>query len=123
MRRILLVEDEIEILRVEKQFLERNGFEIVAASAGRRAIDMIASGEKVDLAVLDVKMPDMTGFDCLKEIRKIKPDLPALFLTGSIDKSRHVEVLKTLNCEPDDVLQKPIDLNELIGHIKEKLGG
>ncbi len=123
MHRILLVEDEIEILRVEKEFLERKGFEIVAASAGRRAVDMVAAGEKADLAVLDVKMPDMTGFECLKEIRKIKPGIPALFLTGSIDKSRHAESLRSLNCEPDDVLQKPIDLNELVEHIKSKLGG
>jgi DNA-binding response OmpR family regulator len=68
-------------------------------------------------------MPGMIGFDCLKEIRKIKPDIPAIFLTGSIDRSRHIEELKALNCGLDDVLQKPIDLNKLIGHIREKLGG
>lgn len=123
MRRILLVEDEIEILKVEKQFLERNGFEIVAASRGKRAIEMIAAGERVDLAVLDVKMPDMTGFDCLKEIRKIRPGIPALFLTGSIDKSSHIKDLKALDCELEDVLQKPIDLYELIDRIKRKLEG
>lgn len=75
----------------------------------------------MDLALLDIKMPDMDGFSCLEEIRKIKPDLPAIFLTGSIEKLMHLESLKALNCSLDDVLQKPIDLNALIERIKTKL--
>ncbi len=123
MHRILLVEDETEILKIVKQFLERNGFDVIAASTGRKAVDIVASGEKVDLAVLDVKMPGMNGLDCMKAIRKIKPSLPAFFLTGSIDRAKYMEDLETLGVDPEDVFQKPVDLYELVGRIKERLYG
>ena len=123
MYRILLVEDEIEILKVVKEYLVKKGFDVVSAPTGRSAVDIIASGKAVDLVVLDVKMPQMTGFDCLKEIRKIKAGIPAIFVTGGIDRIRYIDTVKSLGCEIDDVLQKPVNLHELIDRIKSKLGG
>lgn len=122
MNRILLVDDEPEILRAVEEFLTRNGFDVVCALEGQKAIDLIDSGARVDMAVLDVKMPGMNGFDTLREIRKRREGLPALFLTGSINKMMHYDDLRSLGYDIDDILQKPVNLNELIKEIKKRLG-
>ncbi|MBD3379159.1 MAG: response regulator [Candidatus Omnitrophica bacterium] len=121
MRRILLVEDEKEILKAVGKFLEKEGFSVTAASSGREAVEKLRAAKKPDLGLFDVKMPGMSGFDCLKEIRKNIPGLPALFLTGSIDIKKHKKVLGELGIGMDDVLQKPVDLYLLLEKIKSRI--
>jgi len=118
---ILLVEDEIEILMALEKFFTSQGFTPVAVQTGSKAIEIVNSGTKIDIAILDLKMPGMMGFDCLKEIRKIKTDIPVIFLTGSIHKARYADTLKSFNLGIEDVLGKPIDLYILLEEVKKRL--
>jgi two-component system, cell cycle sensor histidine kinase and response regulator CckA len=119
MHRVLLVDDEDAVREVLERFLLKVGFEVIAASSGKEALDLVASGAAFDVAVLDIKMPKMSGLVCLKEMRKLRPGVRVILLTGSIDWAKHLRDLRELGYGIEDVLQKPIDLFELKNSIEE----
>nr|WP_202385944.1 response regulator [Alteraurantiacibacter aestuarii] len=80
--RILLVEDEDMVRAVAERALSRQGYEIVTASDGDEGLEQVQAGEKFDLVVSDVVMPSMDGPAMAREIRKLQPDLPVLFMSG-----------------------------------------
>ncbi len=123
MRKILIVEDEKELLKVLEKFLAKKGFEVLTASGGDQALEMIKSAENIDFIILDIKMPKVSGFDVLKEIRKFKKDIPAVFLTGAINKTKYSDVVKSLGCSIDDIIEKPVDLYKFLDIIERKLKG
>jgi len=83
-KRILVVDDDDHVRKLEQAILERPGYEVSSASSGRETLDRLAAGESYDLIILDVMMPEMDGFEVC---RKIKADprtreLPVIFLTA-----------------------------------------
>ena len=117
--RILVINDELEVLRVIEEFLSKQGFSILIVSGSEKAQEVLGSEEKIDLIVLDLKMPKMSGVKLLEKIRESKPNIPVIILTGSLYVERYKEDLERLNCK--DILFKPLDLNLLLEKIKEKL--
>lgn len=79
--KILLVDDEADILIVMKKLIESWGYEVISVSNGKDAIDAVTA-KKADIIILDHLMPGMSGFDTLKEIRKFNTKIPVIMFTA-----------------------------------------
>jgi len=106
---ILLLEDDIQLSDTVKQFLELKGYEVYAAYDGVQA-EEIAYEKHIDLMLLDVKVPHVSGFDFLKQLRSEGKETPAIFIT-SLNSVEDVEKGFDLGC--DDYIRKPFALKEL----------
>ena len=115
--KILIVEDNALLVQTLEDFLEESGFTCKTAMRANDALKLCYE-EKFDLYLLDVKLPDMSGFDILKALRDAKDDTPAIFLTSLQDK----ESLKEgFAMGADDYIKKPFDLDEVIWRINALL--
>ena len=118
MKKILLVDDEEDILEFLKYNLEQENFEVLASTNGKDALKKIS--QKPDLIVLDIMMPEMDGFELYELIQKDKKsqDIPIIFLTA---KSGETDEIKGLNLGASDYIQKPISPKKLIARIRSNL--
>ena len=116
MKSILIVEDEQTISRVLAVYLKHEGYEVVQAFDGKEGLRLFTQ-EQHDLVLLDVMLPEMDGWDVLKEIRKIS-SCPVIMLTalGDIDYR-----LKGLNQGADDYISKPFVGEEVVARINAVL--
>jgi DNA-binding response OmpR family regulator len=121
MYRILVVDDEAEIAKVLEEFLIKSGFEIIKALDGEEAIEILSSDIKIDLLILDMKMPKVAGFDVIEEMEKINKKIPLIILTGSVDAEKYLVDFKKLGYTMEDILYKPVDLFVLLDKVKNKL--
>ncbi len=117
--KILIVDDDIETLRLVGLMLQRQGFQIVAANNGTQAIAM-ARNENPDLIVLDVMMPDLDGYEVVRQLRKEKEtsSVPIIMFTA---KSQVEDKVAGLEAGADDYLTKPVHPAELVAKIKALL--
>ncbi|HLE10499.1 MAG: hypothetical protein A2504_14460 [Bdellovibrionales bacterium RIFOXYD12_FULL_39_22] len=106
---VLLVDDESFILDILQATLKKSVRTIHMSERPKKAIE-IARKKQIDLAVLDMKMPEMSGLQLLPELRKINPAMRAIFLTGNADKE-HVQ--EALRMGVDNFLDKPFDNDHL----------
>jgi PAS domain S-box-containing protein len=114
---ILLSEDESSVRRVAITILERAGYRVIATKNGREAIQYLRNtDERVDLALLDVVMPELGGPETWEQLRKLRPDIRVLFSSGYAD-DRYRDRL------PDDaeLLKKPFRVEDLLHRIRAKL--
>jgi two-component system response regulator (stage 0 sporulation protein F) len=81
MATLLVVDDEQDIRDLVAQRMMRDGHEVLSADSGPSALDLIRECGLPDAAILDVDMPGMDGFDVLRELRLLRPDLPVMLLT------------------------------------------
>jgi len=118
MTRILLVDDEPDILEFLKYNLEQDDFEVLTSTNGKDALKKIV--QKPDLIVLDIMMPEMDGFELYQEIKANKDykQIPIIFLTA---KSGETDEIKGLDLGASDYIQKPISPKKLIARIKANL--
>jgi len=118
MKKILLVDDEKDILEFLKYNLEKEGFAVITACDGEEAIARL--NENPDLAILDIMMPKLNGFEVCERIRKNKKtaSLPVIFLTA---KSAEQDEIKGLELGANDFIQKPISPMKLIARVKSNL--
>lgn len=116
--KILLVDDERDIVEFLEYNLIQEGFEVISAFDGKEALEKLKS--KPDLIILDVLMPKMDGFETCEKIRSIKEfkNTPIIFLTA---KSAEVDEIKGLNLGADDFIRKPISPKKLIARVKSNL--
>ncbi len=116
--KILLVDDEKDIVEFLQYNLEQEGFEVISANDGLEAINKVS--EKPDLIILDVMMPKMDGFEAFKKIRQIPgfESKPIIFLTA---KSGELDEVKGLEIGADDYIQKPISPKLLVARVKSNL--
>jgi len=118
MHKILIVDDEVQILRLMELFFTKNGFQVISASSGEKGIELIVN-KKPDLLIVDNRMPGIGGKGLLKELKKKKITTPAIVLTGSLDTPECMSDFKALGYQ--DFLFKPVDLNELLELVNKKL--
>ena len=118
MKKVLLVDDEVDILEFLKYNLEQEGFEVLVSSNGKDALAKIS--QDPDLIVLDIMMPEMDGFELYKNIKSEKDyqDIPIIFLTA---KSGETDEIKGLDLGASDYIQKPISPKKLVARIKSNL--
>ena len=115
--KILFVEDEKDLTLIVADTLRGQGYEVITASNGIEGLEKFRS-EEADIVVADVMMPKLDGFSMAKEIRKLSPSVPLLFLTA---KSTIDDIEEGFEIGANDYLKKPFELRELIVRIKALL--
>lgn len=118
MKKVLLIDDELEIVELLKMRLEANDYTVVAAFDGTQGLEK-AKKEKPDLIILDVGMPKMDGFTFVRELKKIADvkSTPVIVLTAR-DKMEDIFKLEGVS----HYLAKPFNADELLQKVKEMLG-
>ncbi|MFA7227664.1 MAG: response regulator transcription factor [Melioribacteraceae bacterium] len=116
--KILLVDDEKDIVEFLKYNLVHEGFDVITAYNGKEALEKL--DEKPDLIILDVLMPKMDGYQACLSIRNMAEfkDTPSIFLTA---KGSEVDEVHGLSLGADDYIQKPISPQKLIARVKSNL--
>ena len=114
---ILVCDDEREIVEAISIYLEGEGFRTIKAYDGREAIEILETGEKVDLIIMDVMMPGMDGIHATLKIRE-KMDIPIIILSA---KSEDNDKILGLNIGADDYISKPFNPLELVARVKSQL--
>jgi len=114
--RILIADDEDDIRNLIKISLEENGYTVLTAKNGKEAWDIFQT-EEVHLAILDVMMPVMDGFNVLRKIRE-QSTLPVIFLTARADD---IDKVLGLGLGADDYLAKPFSVAELVARVGAQL--
>lgn len=117
-KRILHVDDEPDTLKVVKTILEKEGFEIQSVESGKGALDKIKI-DSYDLILLDIMMPDMSGWDLFTQISEIKQEYKVIFLTVLEISESRLEQLRKHGVK--DYIMKPFDRDELVARIKKVL--
>ena len=108
--RILVVDDEADIRRIIRILLERWGYRVLEAPNGRLAVETIRKEPDIDLILLDIMMPELSGIEASREIRSIS-SAPILFLTA---RTQEQDKLEAYSSGGDDYLAKPFSHGELL---------
>lgn len=106
---ILLVEDDTNLLEILSRFLSKNNYSTFSAHNVREAYNYLEN-EFIDLIISDVMMPDINGFDFIRDIRASQYNMPVMFITA---KSDYIDKEEGFNAGADDYMVKPVDLNEM----------
>ena len=112
--RILIVEDEIGILQFLQQGLEEEGYTVVTASDGEKALELLTN-ESFDLVLLDWMLPKLTGLEVCKAYRLQNKTSPIIFLTA---KDTVQETIEGLQAGANDYIKKPFSFDELLERVK-----
>lgn len=115
-RTILIVDDEKEIRELLRLYLEKDGFTVVQAENGWMALEQAAAAH-IDLAVIDIMMPELDGYQLMKKLRE-RSDLPILVVSA---KTENHERILGLDLGADDYVVKPFDPLEVVARIKAQL--
>ncbi len=121
-RKILVIEDEPAMVELVTLILKNRGFEVIGAVGGREGLDLIRSS-KPDLVLLDLMMPDMSGWDVYQHMKADEEmkAIPVIVVTAkaqSIDKVLGLHIAKV-----QDYITKPFSPNDLVASINKVLGG
>jgi DNA-binding response OmpR family regulator len=114
--KILVVDDELNILEVVKAYLEKEGFEVITAIDGETALDVF-SKETIHLIVLDLMLPKITGEQVCSKIRSIS-NVPIIMLTAKVDEEEKIE---GISIGADDYMTKPFSVRELVVRVRALL--
>lgn len=116
MSRILIVEDEISIAELEKDYLELSGFEVELEEDGIRGLDR-ALNEDFDLVILDLMLPGMDGFEICRRFREVK-NTPIIMISA---KKEDIDKIRGLGLGADDYMTKPFSPSEMVARVKAHL--
>jgi DNA-binding response OmpR family regulator len=114
--RVLLIEDEPGIVRMVERGLSAHGHQILAAETGEDGL-LVVRSEELDLVLLDIGLPDMSGQAVLQEIRRLRSDLPVIMLTARDEIGSKVTAL---DAGADDYITKPFNYEELLARIRAR---
>ena len=106
---VLVIEDEVDVRKVLVRQLEHWGYEALATDDGQVALKLIEDNPP-DLVLLDIAMPKMNGLEFLRSVKRLRPHLPVIVITGLIDDKLAEEAL---NLGAQDYIHKPVDSEEL----------
>lgn len=114
--KILVVDDEQNILDVVKAYLEKENFEVISAMDGKTAIDIFNRGN-IDLIILDLMLPELTGEEVCRRIRS-SSSVPIIMLTAKAEEDEKIE---GISIGADDYLTKPFSVRELVVRVRALL--
>ena len=120
-KRIVAVDDSNVVLKMLKNVLDKEQYDLHAFSTGKRALEYLVQKDKVpDLIILDIEMPEMNGYDVLERIKKMEhlENVPVIFLTANNEKK---QVVKAVTGGAKDYVVKPIDKEILTKKINSLL--
>nr|WP_294988276.1 response regulator transcription factor [uncultured Sediminibacterium sp.] len=115
--KVLYVEDELFLGKIVKETLETRGFEVIMESDGADVIRSFED-EQPDICILDVMLPNRSGFELAEDIRKLNDDIPVIFLTA---KTQTEDVVHGFKIGGNDYIRKPFSMEELIVRIENAL--
>jgi len=125
MKRILVVDDEPEVLELVRNRLEVNYYDVISASGGAEGVKR-AKQDKPDLIIMDVLMPDLSGGDAVKILRAdaATKRIPVIFLTAVIDDMSEGNEIGTINVDGHffTAVAKPFKLEPLLSEIEKLIG-
>ena len=113
--KILICDDEKEILELIELYLGKEGYSVVKASDGQEAIEKVKNDTNFDLAIVDIMMPRVDGYKVIKEIRKLY-NIPIIMLSA---KNQDSDKILGLDLGADDYITKPFNLDVLLLRIKK----
>lgn len=116
MNRILIIEDELSIAELERDYLEIEGFHADIATDGKTGLEMVLNNRYV-LILLDLMLPEINGFEICRRIRK-EVDIPILMITA---KNEDIDKVRGLGLGADDYIVKPFSPSELVARVKAHL--
>ncbi len=116
--RILLLEDDVSLIDGLQYSLKKNGFAVDFVCSVQETMTYLSEIEKYDMLILDVTLPDGTGFEICEKVRKTGSQIPIIFLTASDEE---VSIIRGLDCGGDDYITKPFKLGELCSRIRALL--
>lgn len=116
LKKILIIEDETSIAELERDYLEINGYEVDIECMGKMGL-MKAKDKDYDLIILDLMLPEISGFEICREIRRIK-DIPIIMVSA---KKEDVDKIRGLGLGADDYVTKPFSPGELVARVKAHL--
>ncbi len=115
-KKILVVDDEKRIVEILQAYLERDGYQVIAAYDGRSALELARSNSP-DLIILDLMLPEVSGWDVCRELRR-ESDVPIIMLTARDDTT---DKIIGLELGADDYVTKPFDPKEIISRVRAVL--
>lgn len=113
MKKVLIIEDDISIAKLQKDYLELSSFEVDICTDGIKGLKAMKEKE-YDLVILDLMLPKMDGFDILKKIQEDK-NIPVLIVSA---KKEEIDKIKGLSLGADDYITKPFSPGELVARVK-----
>ncbi len=116
-QKILVVDDELNIVRVVRGYLEKAGYRVLSASNGKDAL-FTARYEKPDLVVLDLQMPEMDGLEFTRRVRAEQPEIAIIMLTARVEE---MDRILGLELGADDYMTKPFSPRELVARVRAVL--
>ncbi|MEO0529498.1 MAG: response regulator [Planctomycetota bacterium] len=117
-KRVLLVDDDAEIIESLRLALEANGYEVLVARDGNQGL-ALTEREDPDLVILDMMMPKRSGFLVLERLRRTREDSPPVIMITANEGNRHKAYAEMLGV--DDYLRKPFPMDKLIESVKRLL--
>ncbi|OBR66862.1 DNA-binding response regulator [Paenibacillus oryzae] len=117
MKEILIIEDELAIAELERDYLESHGFSVTIESRGDEGLRK-ALGGHFHLIILDVMLPKMDGFEICRQIRGAGNEVPVLLVTS---KKEDIDKIRGLGLGADDYMTKPFSPSELVARVKAHL--
>ena len=115
--KLLLIDDETDFLDTMARRLKKRDFDILTATSGLESLEVLSiNGEKIEVVILDVKMPGMDGIETLAEIKRKYPLIEVVMLTGHATMSSAIDGMKQ---GAFDYLMKPCDMDVLVEKINE----
>jgi len=122
LKKILIIDDEEDVITYLSTFFTDNGFSAISAGDGKEGIQK-AVAEKPDIITLDISMPEESGVKALRDLQnnEVTKNIPVIIVTGvSTDIKRFIESRKQVH-PPEGFFEKPIDRDELLKKVKELL--
>jgi CheY-like chemotaxis protein len=121
--RILIVDDDLDILANLSDILTELGYDIITAASGQEALERLSEADaedtqQLDLCLLDFKMPGMDGVELLEKIHECRPDVPAIMVTAYAGEDGDRRALEAGTWK---VMRKPVDVRLLIGMIGQAI--
>jgi len=116
-KRILVIEDDIVVLKGFKLLLQMKGYQVSTAETGKSALEMVRCNF-YNLALIDIKLPDMDGITLLAEFRQLAPEMKKIIVTGYSSRENAIE---SLNLGANGYLEKPVTPGKLLEYIEKKL--
>jgi CheY-like chemotaxis protein len=110
----LVVDDDRDVRLLAVSCLENLGYQVLSADGGQTAIDITASEARIDLILIDIAMPEITGIEAMEAILKKRPGIPFLYMTGYVGPTK-------LDPTEQRVLKKPFTIAELATKVEEFL--
>ncbi|HCZ1123139.1 TPA: response regulator transcription factor [Staphylococcus aureus] len=116
MTHLLIVDDEQDIVDICQTYFEYEGYKVTTTTSGKEAISLLSND--IDIMVLDIMMPEVNGYDIVKEMKRQKLDIPFIYLTA---KTQEHDTIYALTLGADDYVKKPFSPRELVLRINNLL--